>query len=256
MSFEPNSSRTSNATTNLIHFTHIRLADGSNNQVLGRLNMQLAHDGKRLQPGDVIMLTKYSPMLYSPSGEENPQRSPAIIIHQFTRVGYTSISDDLKRPIHCPDYTELEQSTRLPAQAPIVDTTAAPIVDTAADGNEYEENVRVECTPGNRCCSLYGVSMVICICEFDPVGDIDLDELRQYCWFADRDVDNMTTKQKRNMLYWWYMTNTYNICGAGNRKEPPACLKYAIRCAYPEADGKYVVFQPGRKAAAKRKKTR
>mmetsp|Transcript_9129 Transcript_9129/g.20696 ORF Transcript_9129/g.20696 Transcript_9129/m.20696 type:complete len:171 (+) Transcript_9129:135-647(+) len=170
MRFESNSSRTSN-TTNLIHFTHIRLADGSNNQVLCRLNMQIAHDGKRLLPGDVIMLTKYSPMLYSPSGEINPQRSPAIVVHQFTRVGYTSISEDLEPPMHCPDSTMVEQITRPPAPAPVVDTTA--------DGNEYEENVRVECTPENRCCSLYGVSMVVCICEFDPVEAIDLDELRQ-----------------------------------------------------------------------------
>lgn len=64
----------------------------------------------------------------------------------------------------------------------------------------------------------------------------------------------MTNKHKRNMLYWWYMTNTYNICGTGNRKEPPACLKYAIRCAHPEPDGKYVAFKPSRKGGSKRKK--
>jgi len=186
-------------------------------------------------------------MLYSPSGESNPQRSPAIVVHQFTRVGYTSISEKLQPPLHCPDSTELEQSTRL--------TDPSPVVASTPDGNEYEENVQVECTPENRCCSLYGLSMVVCICDFDPVKEIDLDELRQYCWFADRDVVKMTNKQKRNMLYWWYMTNTYNICGAGKRKEPPACLKYAIRHAYPETDGKYVVYKPGSsKASAKKKR--
>ena len=185
MSFESNSSR-STSRTNLIHFTHLRLADGSNNQVLCRLNMHLTHDGKRLQPGDVIMLTRYSPMLYSPSGESNPQRSPAIVVHQFTRVGYTSISEKLQPPLHCPDSTELEQSTRL--------TDPSPVVASTPDGNEYEENVQVECTPENRCCSLYGLSMVVCICDFDPVKEIDLDELRQYCWFAERDVVKMTNK--------------------------------------------------------------
>ena len=30
------------------------------------------------------------------------------------------------------------------------------------------------------------------------------------------------------MLYWWYMTDTYNICGKVNRKDPPACLKAVL----------------------------
>jgi len=31
----------------------------------------------------------------------------------------------------------------------------------------------------------------------------------------------MSNSWKRNMLYWWYMTNTYNICGKGTRADPP-----------------------------------
>ena len=77
-----------------------------------------------------------------------------------------------------------------------------------------------------RYCSLYGASMATCICNFDPVEDVNLQELRQYCWFATKDVDKMANTH--NMLYWWYMTNTYNICGKGNRLDPTACLKAAI----------------------------
>ena len=34
-----------------------------------------------------------------------------------------------------------------------------------------------------------------CVCEFDPVSDIDLEELTQNCWFADREFDKMKYKQ-------------------------------------------------------------
>ena len=65
----------------------------------------------------------------------------------------------------------------------------------------------------------------------------------------------MSNSNKQNMLYWWYMTNTYNICGKGTHEEPPACLKSAIRKAYTSewADGMYKKFMPGTKFASKHK---
>ena len=65
----------------------------------------------------------------------------------------------------------------------------------------------------------------------------------------------MSNSNKRNMLYWWYMTNTYNICGKGTREDPPAYLKAAIRKAYlsERADGMYKKFIPGTKIASKHK---
>ena len=199
--------------------------------------MTLAYDGKRLQTGDVIMLTLFTPLTfaYSSSGSNKPQRSPAIVIYSFTRVGYTQVPDKLNPPKHCED-----------AIAPL--GCAMPPnseVERMADGCEYEQLVEVDCTPENRYYSLYGVNMATCICNCDPVDGVNLHELRQYCWFATKEVDKMANTHKRNMLYWWYMTNTYNICGKGNRLEPPACLKAAIRKAHPEANGKYKIFVPG-----------
>jgi len=56
------------------------------------------------------------------------------------------------------------------------------------------------------------------------------------------------------MLYWWYMTNTYNICGKGTHEDPPACLKAAIRKAYPSErpDGMFKKYMPGTKFPAKK----
>jgi hypothetical protein len=44
----------------------------------------------------------------------------------------------------------------------------------------------------------------------------------------------------------WYMTNHYFICGQGVTKEPPECLKAAIRLAYPEENGQYTGYKPGK----------
>ena len=59
-------------------------------------------------------------------------------------------------------------------------------------------------------------------------------------------VDDMDSRHKRNLLYCWYMTNHYFIFGRGVTKEPPECLKAAIRLAYPEVDGKYTGYRPGK----------
>ena len=101
----------------------------------------------------------------------------------------------------------------------------------------------MECTPANRYCSVYGVGTVVCVCESEAVEKLDPESIHQYCWFADTEVAKMDNGLKRNMLYWWYMTNTYNICGKGCREEVPACLKAAIRKAYPAEEGWYKIFQ-------------
>ena len=68
----------------------------------------------------------------------------------------------------------------------------------------------------------------------------------------------MSNSWKWNMLYWWYMTNTYNICGNGTRVEPPACLKAAIRKAYPSEreDGIYTKYSAGTNRYSGKTKTK
>ena len=97
MKFESNSPYQGSVSSKT-HFTHLRLADGSNDQIVGRLRMQLAFEGKSLQCGDVIMLTSFTPLRSPPSGPEKPQRSPAIIIHNFSRVGFQNVAENLNDP--------------------------------------------------------------------------------------------------------------------------------------------------------------
>ena len=237
---------------NSVHFTHLRLRDGSDDVMTGRLSMHLAHEGIRLDEGDIIQLELFTPCTYPMSGEDKPQRSPMVLIHRYSRLGTAALpAKKLPDPMHCILLTEeqlVERSTKasnLPAGQ--VDVAADGTLEKVVKGKKYERLVKVECTPENRYCSVYGLSTVQCICITDPVENVDLETVCQYCWFATKEVCKMDKGNKRNVLYWWYMTNLYNVCGKGKRRDPPACLKYAIRNMHKSDDGWYVKFDPGKK---------
>lgn len=65
------------------------------------------------------------------------------------------------------------------------------------------------------------------------------------CYFATDEVENKTNSHKRCMIYWWYATNIYSICGKRVRMQLPDCLVNAVRRAYPEASGQYEGFSFG-----------
>ena len=241
---------TSGKKTGTTHFTHLRLRDGTNDVMTGRLSMHLAHDGRNLTFGDVIELGMFTPMTFKDSGEGKPYRSPGVIIHSFSKVRNSTVPRKLNTPIHCEPLADNESEDEVNNS-----TLAEALISGDNDG--YEELVEVECTPENRYCAKYGFNPVLCICETDPVDTLDLEMVHELCWFADRKVEKMEPTLKRNMLFWWYMTNHYNICGKGNRKPPPDCLKAAIRMAYPEPSGRYKIFVYGNKTAtAERKRSR
>jgi hypothetical protein len=87
---------------------------------------------------------------------------------------------------------------------------------------------------------------VLCICKTDPPDKINLKVVHAFCWFATKEVTDMDNSNKQNMLYWWYMTNIYNIDGWGVTREPPACLTAAIRHAYPEENRQYMGYMLGK----------
>ena len=100
----------------------------------------------------------------------------------------------------------------------------------------------VECTFNKRLCSKHGMNMITCICKSCPAKDLDLQTLKEDCYFATTAVDNMTNSQKRCMIYWWYATNIYSICGKRQHMMLPDCLVQMVRNTYPELDGNYTGF--------------
>ena len=101
------------------------------------------------------------------------------------------------------------------------------------------------CTFSARQCSMHGIRYVTCICSGHGPDTLDLHDVSLECHFADTEVEDMTPAQKRNMLYWWYATNIYLICGRSKRAPLPSCLVYSIRMLYPNLKGdEYKGYRP------------
>lgn len=90
-----------------IHFTHAHVCDSSQDVMVSRLVMNLAHDGNRLDESDIIQLSKFTP-LQSQSGNSESQMYTAVIVHSFSKIGYASLPPKLNNPIHCVKLTEEE----------------------------------------------------------------------------------------------------------------------------------------------------
>lgn len=84
---------------------------------------------------------------------------------------------------------------------------------------------------------MYGIHFLNCVCDAIPVEKLDLGAIHQDCYFATTELTHMPNNQKRNMIYWWYATNIYNIAGRGNIDRLPLCLEYRVRQLYPNPDG-------------------
>ena len=127
MEFEGN---TNGSNSNKTHFTHLRLRDGSDDQMIGRLSVHLAHEGNRLREGDIIRLQLFTPCTYPTSGEDNPQRSPMVVIHQYSVVGTAALPERLPAPMHCAPLTD----EQIEEYCERVDNLPAGRPDAAAEG--------------------------------------------------------------------------------------------------------------------------
>ncbi|KAL3777231.1 hypothetical protein HJC23_007131 [Cyclotella cryptica] len=93
--------------SNSVHFSHARICDGSQDVMVGRFAMNIAHDGNRLDEGDIVQLSTFTPPQYR-IGNSQSQRSPVVIVHLFSKIGYASLPLKLNNQIHCVKLTEEE----------------------------------------------------------------------------------------------------------------------------------------------------
>mmetsp|Transcript_25930 Transcript_25930/g.38109 ORF Transcript_25930/g.38109 Transcript_25930/m.38109 type:complete len:370 (-) Transcript_25930:2533-3642(-) len=211
-----------------IQFTHLRLCDGDGNIIVGRVVAHLTHEARKLNRGDIIKLPLFTELTHR-MGTSKPM--PAVFIAQFEKIGYAILPQNLKsEPLVCDVSNESYESNETISD------------DDVNSGNLQKDVSKAVCEFPNRLCSINGINMVICICKSRPVESLDLNTLREDCYFANEKVEDMTNSQKRCMIYWWYATNIYSICGKGKRMKLPDCLVKAVRNAYPESNGQYVGY--------------
>ncbi|KAL7541262.1 hypothetical protein ACHAWF_006895, partial [Thalassiosira exigua] len=205
-----------------VKFTHLRLRDGDSNTILGRVTIHMTEESRKLGPGDIIVLKLFTEVNHKVTERSSPK--PALFITNYSRIAYTPL----------PDSNEIKD--------PIVCETECPEAEVPTSGNSQRHLENVHCTYDRRLCSIHGVSMIKCICDTNPVASLDLQTVKEDCYFATKEIEDMTNSHKRCMIYWWYATNIYSICGKGRRLMLPDCLVQAVRNEYPEPDGNFTGF--------------
>ena len=69
-----------------------------------------------------------------------------------------------------------------------------------------------------ECCSRYGINFIECITHTFNVDSMAIDDIMHGCYFVEgKYSETMTNKEKRFLLYWWFATNIYLVCGRHNR---------------------------------------
>jgi hypothetical protein len=220
-------SRPGNWAAQNVKLVTLTLVDGDGERIHTRLNNCLSHLNNELQRGDKIRLDLFTPIEYRVTNES--PLLPALFVHQLSRVG---------RDNNLPDaFVNRSQF--------ISCTTSKSNVVRSADWEPIDNELVIdprqhdlpECTYGERKCAMYGVRFLNCVCDAIPVEKLDLGAIHQDCYFATTELKDMPNNQKRNMIYWWYATNIYNIAGRGNIDRLPLCLEYRVRQLYPNPDG-------------------
>ena len=167
-----------------VKLTQMRLVDGSGDQIHTRLAVNLAEMGRCLKRGDKVRLDSYTELHYRVNPES--PRMPALFVHAISRVGNVSLPDDSIKP-------------------PLPIAVVCPIahLDDFEPSSEYiidpRKDKKPTCTDECRHCAVYGIRFLKCVVELIPVKDRNLPTIKEDCYFATDDIDDMPNNLKRNI---------------------------------------------------------
>ena len=219
-----------------VKLTRLTLLDGDLNKMHARMATETTEKGRALRCGDIIRVDQYTELSYRVNNDS--PLMPALFILEFTTVGYRQLPDEDKIP-------DVTLST-----AP---WTGQNLWQSDQERPKYHIDPRCQdppkCTEDNRLCRKFGVNFIgRCICDQIPLQDRNLETIAEDCYLITSDFENLKNKNFRIMLYWWYATNVYSLCGKENCGKLPDCLEYAIKKMYSEPEGvSYSQYSDGNK---------
>ena len=113
---------------------------------------------------------------------------------------------------------------------------ANPIAPTAQpnSGVVGHQEGQHECACTGRGCSIHNVQFAVCVRKCVPIKGVSLETVARECVFVDKEFKDMTPKNKRFLLYYYYATSVYQFHGKGNRVELPNCIVSEIKKAHPD----------------------
>ena len=68
-------------------------------------------------------------------------------------------------------------------------------------GNEKTLDIAEYLECNESCCSLYVIRMILCVCRTNSIAKMNLQTLKDECWFANKEIEKMMNIKKRCMLY-------------------------------------------------------
>ena len=195
----------------------LNAVDDDNDVLTVRLDSTINSKGVLLTPGAVIKVTSAFP-IYWDYGSEYDMRC-AIVIRDFSILCYRGVPINTNQP---PERREVANSA-----AP----TAQPTTDVV---NHREGQQKCVCT--GRECSKHGVQFAVCVRKCVPIKGISLEKVARECVFVDKEFRDMTNRNKRFLLYYYYATSVYQFHGKGNRVDLPKCILSEVRSVYPDEE--------------------
>jgi len=216
-----------------VKMTNASIIDGDGNALLCVFAVHLMEASRLLTEGSLVRLKYFSTSNYRVNNAS--PRLPWILVLNFTHLGKSELIVDKAR-------------IQTPETKPLGQLQAAPDDDVDDNGTTVQQPLDTEkfepipdldlvCSPTHRECAMHDIGQVVCICKAIPLRALDLEVISESCYFVDREVRDMEPWHKRNVLYWWYATNHYNLCGKFRRGRLPRCLVRMIRTAYPNPLG-------------------
>jgi hypothetical protein len=217
--------------------------DGDRNYLTVKVNSKLHGNIHLLKEGAVIELLDCQPLYYH--YEDMNDLRVCLLLSNFRVISHQNVPDNLKcapttthhlRPIIVQSIED--ETSALQSNNNGIEVSQDGWDNHDANGNEIERVKRVDCRGGpNGLCPMYGVQFETCICQAVPVKSLILHEIARECYFVSMAFHAVENRHKRNIVYWWYATNIYFICGSHNRAELPECLVSEVRRHFPNHRG-------------------
>ena len=214
-----------------IHRWSLHAVDGDGAVICVVVNTGLNDKAALFSAGAVIRLLQCGPLHF----EDGDNLGAAMPLSNFVPVTTMPIDSKYEEPP--PPEAMVARSNNDEASTSISDASSAT-VDPASPG------VNDKSCHGDLC-SLYGIKRRTCVLETFPVDQIDLCSVADYCpaYNGPDFLVEMNNNDKRFLCHRWCVTEAHGVRGVGDRKDPPPCVKAAIRAAFPDRHGQHSGFQ-------------
>lgn len=195
--------------------------DGDGTVITVRLDSTLNSEGKLLAAGAVIRVASAF-AVYMNYGEMYDERC-AIVLRDFVILCTRPVPSERSGPhtkrLKVENKTDEENNN-----------------DSSNNANDETESPSMKCnnTCSGQLCSKHGLNFSVCLAKCVPIEGISLARVAKECVFVTKEFKDMTNKNKRFLLYYYYATSVYQFHGAGNRIELPECIVSRVRQAYPD----------------------